>query len=218
MALQKHMGLPVVVEGQRCSYNTPLSTGRRCHHQRGLFSDYFFTCAQGLSIRRHNRVHDAWIALCRQAGWHTDVSNNTSSLLRGKRIEQTFWATPRRPEQQVFTSPGETNRADFLGHTPAGQSIVCDVMITAAPTLWDEHGTHSNRSAAIKTTSYSTTPWGYTHDRAKGSLFQDAHTLWLCGNTLRLLHCLSDGKCIRLVAACCMVDRETNSESVCSVL
>ena len=56
-AIQKHVGLPVFLPGQRCGY-TPLTTGRRCHHQLGLYSDHAFTCAQGPGLRRHNRLRD----------------------------------------------------------------------------------------------------------------------------------------------------------------
>ena len=70
-ALQKHIGLPIFQPGQRCGY-TPLTTGRRCQHQLGAYSDHCFTCAQGPGLRRHNRLRDAWIRLCRNAGWHTD--------------------------------------------------------------------------------------------------------------------------------------------------
>ena len=168
-ALQKHMGLPVYHPGQRCCY-TPLTTGRRCHHQLGAFSDHTFTCAQGPSLRRHNRVRDAWIALCRQAGWHTDA------------------------EQLVYIQADETKRADFVAHTPQGERLACDVMVTAAPTPWSEHGTHLHRSSAAKATRYGTVPWGYTHDRAQlVPLVLDAHNFWVAGDGLRLLH--------RLVAA-----------------
>ena len=64
LALASHMGLPIFSPGQRCHY-TPITTGCRCHHQLGTHSDHVFACAQGPSMRRHNRMRDEWIALCR---------------------------------------------------------------------------------------------------------------------------------------------------------
>ena len=116
-ALQKHLDLQVFQQGQRCSY-TPLTTGRRCNHQLGNHSDHCFTCAQGPGMRRHNRLRDAWIRLCRQAGWHTDS------------------------EQLVNIGPNESKRADFVTLSPDGQRSACDVMVTASPTPWDPHGPH----------------------------------------------------------------------------
>ena len=87
-ALQKHLGLPLFEGGQRCGY-TPLTTGRRCHHFLGHYSDHVFACAQGPGMHRHNRLRDMWIQLCRRAGWHTDA------------------------EQLVYIAPGETKRADL---------------------------------------------------------------------------------------------------------
>ena len=75
--------------GQRCGY-TPLTTGRRCHHPLGCYSDHVFACAQGPGMRRHNRIRDVWIQLCRRAGWHTDT------------------------EQLMYIAQGETKRADLV--------------------------------------------------------------------------------------------------------
>ena len=56
LALASHMGLPVFSPGQRCY--TPITMGRRCHQQLGTHSDHVFACAQGPSLRRHNRMCD----------------------------------------------------------------------------------------------------------------------------------------------------------------
>ena len=163
-AIQKHLGLPLFHTGQRCSY-TPLTTGRRCYHQLGTYSDHVFTSAQGPSLRRHNRIRDTWIQLCRKAGWHTDA------------------------EQLVTIVPSESKRADFVTLTPDGHRIACDVMVTASPTPWDAHGPHLDTSAAAKATSYRTVSEGLTHDKAKLILLiHDAHNLWLSPGALRLLH------------------------------
>ena len=163
-AIRKHMGLPVFHPGQRCQY-TPLTTGRRCHQQLGPYSDHSLTCAQGPSIRRHNRIRDAWISLFRKSSWQTTA------------------------EQLVYTGEGETKRADFVAHTPDGARIACDVMVTASPTPWESHDTHLQRSAAAKATRYATVPGGFTHDRAQlWPLVHDAHNFWLDRDAARLLH------------------------------
>ena len=133
---------PFLVGGQRCCY-TPLTTGKLCHHMLGAYSDHTFTCVQGPGVHRHNCLHDVWTRLCRQAGWHTDM------------------------EQLVYIAPGETKPADFVAHTTDGHRLECDVMVIAAPSPWDEHGTHLQRTSAAKATRYNTTHWGYMHDRAQ---------------------------------------------------
>ena len=85
------------------------SDTRRCHRLLGNYSDHVFACAQGPGMRRHNRLRDTWIQLCRRAGWHTDA------------------------EQLVYIAPGETKRADLVTLTLEGQRLACDVMVTAAP-------------------------------------------------------------------------------------
>ena len=169
-AIQKHLGLPVFPGGQRCAY-TPLSTGRRCHHALGCYSDHVFACAQGPGLRRHNRIRDVWVQLCRQAGWHVDA------------------------EQLVYVAAGETKRADFVALTPDGHRLACDVMVTADPCPWQEHGTHLATSAAAKATRYKCAAGGFTHDRAQLlPLVHDAHNHWLSAHALRLLHRLASAQ------------------------
>ena len=164
-AIQKHLGLPLFAPGQRCLY-TPLTTGRRCHHALGAYSDHAFTCAQGPGVRRRNRLRDSWIALCRKAGWHVDA------------------------EQLVYIAPGETKRADFVALTPDGQRLACDIMVTASPTPWAPHGPHLHTAAAA-----NTTPGGFMHDRSQFlPLLHDAHNHWLSAEALRLLHRLTTAK------------------------
>ena len=121
--------------------------------------------AQGPALRRHNRLRNVWIQLCRRAGWHTDA------------------------EQLVFVGEGETKRADFVTITPDGQRLACDVMVTASPTPWTPHGEHLYRSAGAKATRYNTSAGGLTHDRARmHPLVHDAHNHWLSGEALSLFH------------------------------
>ena len=163
-AIQKHLGLPIFEGGQRCAY-TPLATGRRCHHALGAYSDHVFTCAQGPGLRRHNRLRDVWVRLCRQAGWHTD------------------------PEQLVYVASGETKRADFVTLSPEGQRYACDVMVTATPSPWLAHAGHLSTSAAAKASRYNCQPGGFTHDNARLiPLIHDAHNHWISTHGLRLLH------------------------------
>ena len=75
----------------------------------GHYSDHVFACAQEPGMRRHNRLRDVWIELCRRAGWHTDA------------------------EQLVYIAQRETKRADLVTLSPDGQRLACDVMVTAAP-------------------------------------------------------------------------------------
>ena len=150
--------------GARSGY-TPLTTGRRCQHQLGTYSDHCFTCAQGPGLRRHNRMRDAWIRLCRNAGWHTDS------------------------KQLVTIGPDESKRADLVTLSPDGQRIACDVMVTASPTPWDSREQHLLVSAAAKATRYNTIPGGVTYDRAQlVPLIHDAHNHWMSPGALRLLH------------------------------
>ena len=166
-ATQKHLGLPVFEGGQRCGY-TPLTTGRRCHHQLGCYNDHVFACAQGPGMRRHNRLRDVWIQLCRRAGWRTDA------------------------EQLVYIAQGETKRADLVTLTPDDQRIACDVMVTAAPDPWQAHGPHLDVSAAAKATRYNCAAGGFTSDRAQFfPLIHDAHNHWISPHALRLLHRLT---------------------------
>ena len=95
--------------GQRCRY-VPLTTGRVCSKQLGAHSGHACTCAKGPSLRRHNRIREAWIKQCRQAGWHTD------------------------PEQDIHTHDADTKRADLVALTPEGTRVAADVMVTATPT------------------------------------------------------------------------------------
>ena len=107
LALASILGLPVFLPGQRCHY-TPVTTGRRCHQQLGTHSEHVFACAQAPGMRRHNRIRDAWLHLCRAAGWLA------------------------QPEQLVFTGPDVCKRADLVAFTPEGTKIACDVLVTAS--------------------------------------------------------------------------------------
>ena len=159
-AVQKHMGPPLFERGQRCGY-TPLTTGRRCHHPLGCYSDHVFVCAQGPGMRRRNRMRDTWIHLCRRAGWHTDA------------------------EQLVYIASGETKRADLVTLAPEGQRLACDVMVTAAPAPWQPHGPHLDVSAAAKATRYNCAAGGFTHDRAQFfPVIHDAHNHWISPHAL----------------------------------
>ena len=81
LAMAQHLGLRLYAPGQRCRY-IPLTTGRMCGKQLGTHSAHACTCAQGPSLRRHNRLRDEWIRLCRQAGWHTDPEQSHSHTRR----------------------------------------------------------------------------------------------------------------------------------------
>ena len=73
--------------------------------------------------------------------------------------------------------------------TPEGQRLACDVMVTAAPTPWQEHGSHLHISAAAKATRYNCAAGGFAHDRAQFfPTIHDAHNHWISGHALRLLH------------------------------
>ena len=74
--------------------NAPVTTGRRCNQQVGQHSDHVHTCAQGPGMRRHNKIRDAWIDVCRAAGWHTQV------------------------EQLVFINASVCKRADIVALSP----------------------------------------------------------------------------------------------------
>ena len=61
-------------------------------------------------LRRHDRLRDRWICLCRRTGWHIDA------------------------EQNVSTNDHDNKRADFLALPPDGTWIAADAMVTATPT------------------------------------------------------------------------------------
>ena len=116
-------------------------------------------------MHRHNRMRDVWVRLCWQAGWHTD------------------------PEQLVYIAAGETRRADFVTLSPQGQRYACDVMVTAAPLPWSEHGTLLGTSASANASRNNCQPGGFTHDRAQLlPLIHDAHNHWMSSQALCFLH------------------------------
>ena len=141
LALASQMGLPVFTPGQRCHY-TPVTTGKRCHHQLGTHSEHVYACAQSPGMRRHNRLRDAWLTLARQAGWHAQT------------------------EQLVFTSADVCKRADLVALTPDGSKFACDVLVTAAPAPCERHGPHLEKMAAAKARLYNTVSWGRCHEDA----------------------------------------------------
>ena len=164
LAMAQHLGLPIYRPSQRCQY-TPLTTGRACGQQLGSHSTHACTCAQGPSIRRHNRMRDEWIRLCRRAGWHTCA------------------------EQQVRTGDADSKRADFVTRTPEGLCIAADVMVTAPPVAAAQHGDHLHRSEIAKATLYRTTPWSKLTDECTFvPLIHDAVVHWMAPSALRLLH------------------------------
>ena len=164
LALASFLGLPVFPPGQRCHY-TPVTTGKRCHHQLGTHSEHVFACAQAPGMRRHNRLRDAWIHLCRAAGWHAQA------------------------EQLVFTGPEVCKRADLVVLTPEGTKLACDVLVTASPTPAERHGPHLEKMAAAKARQYHTVSWGKCHEDATFvALVHDAQHHWLHPDALRLLH------------------------------
>ena len=167
LALAQHLGLPIYLPGQRCRY-VPLTTGRMCGKQLGMHSAHACTCAQGPGLRRHNRLRDTWISLCRQAGWHTD------------------------PEQDIHTREAETKRADLVSLTPDGTRMAADVMVTATPTPWESHGDHLLRSENAKASRYHASAWTATPEGTTiVPLIHDALNHWLAPSALRFLHRLA---------------------------
>ena len=163
-AMACHLGLPVFMPGQRCHY-TPVTTGRRCNQQLGQHSDHVHTCAHGPSMRRHNKLRDAWADLCREAGWHTQI------------------------EQLVFVSPETCKRADLVTLSPDGRKFACDVMVTASPAPAEPHAPHLHRMVTAKARQYLTVPWGKCHEDATFvPLIHDALNHWLPPDTLQFLH------------------------------
>ena len=59
----------------------PAMTCGRCNHQLGTHSEDVFADAQAPWMRRHNRMCDSWIQLCRSAGWHAQAEQLVSSPL-----------------------------------------------------------------------------------------------------------------------------------------
>ena len=164
LALAQHLGLPVYLAGQRCRY-TPLTTGRACGQQLGTHSTHACTCAQGPSIRRHNRLRDQWASLCRKAGWHTTT------------------------EQVVRTGETDTKRADLVTLTTDGLRLAADVMITAPPVASGPHGEHLHKSELAKANLYHTTPWSRLPDGCTMvPLIHDGLVPWIAPSALRLLH------------------------------
>ena len=164
LALASLMGLPVFPPGQRCHY-TPVTTGRRCHHQLGTHSEHVFACAQSPGMRRHNRLRDAWMHLAWSAAWHAQT------------------------EQLVFTAADLCKRADLVALSPEGTKIACDVLVTASPTPCERHGPHLEKMAAAKARQYNTVSWGKCHEDATFvALVHDAQHHWLHPDALRLLH------------------------------
>ena len=167
LAMAQHLGLPIFHPGQRCRY-TPLTTGKACGQQLGSHSTHACTCAQGPSIRRHNRLRDQWVTLCRRAGWHTTA------------------------EQTVRTGETDTKRADLVALTPEGLRLAADVMITAPPVASAPHGDHLHRSELAKATAYHTTPWSRLPDGCTlVPLVHDGLVPWLAPSALRFLHRLA---------------------------
>ena len=135
LALASLMGLPVFPPGQRCHY-TPVTTGKRCHQQLGTHSEHVFSCAQAPGMRRRNRLRDAWIHLCRAAGWHAQL------------------------QQLIFTVPEICKRADLVVLTPDGTKLACDFLVTASPTPAERRGPHLEKMAGSKARQYQTVSWG----------------------------------------------------------
>ena len=162
LALAQHLGLRIYAPGQRCRY-IPLTTGRVCGKQLGTHSAHACTCAQGPSLRRHNRLRDEWIKLCRQAGWHTD------------------------PEQIIRTREDDTKRADLVALTPEGARLAADVMVRGTHTGIILLAAKTQRHPAIMRMP------GPAHQRAQllSPLVHDALNHWLSQSALRLLYRLT---------------------------
>ena len=110
-------------------------------------------------------MRDAWLNLCRTAGWHAQA------------------------EQLVFVSNDTCKRADLVVTAPQGIQYACDVMFTAAPNPTEAHGPHLDRMAAAKARQYHTVSWGRCHeDTVFVPLIHDALNHWMQTDTLRLLH------------------------------
>ena len=60
-------------------------------------------------MRRHNRMTDEWITLCRVVGWHAQA------------------------EPLIFTAQDVCKRTDLVALSPDGIQYACDVMFTAPP-------------------------------------------------------------------------------------
>ena len=131
-AVAVHCGLALFQPGQRCHY-TPASTGRPCGTFLGLFSHHVMSCAHAPRMHRHNTIRDQWAVLLRQAQWHTRL-------------------------EQLIDTPDGPKRCDIAATGPAGEELVLDVMITAAPDPARPVSSHLLQAAQAKASRYAVQP------------------------------------------------------------
>ena len=121
------------------------------------------SCAHGPSLRRHNRLRDQWVKLCRQAGWHMDS------------------------EQVIRTHETDSKRADLVALTRGRHATRCRCHGHCNTYPLGTAGEHLRCSEAAKASRYHAHAWGDTRDGTTVvPLIHDALCHWLSPAALRL--------------------------------